>query len=131
MNWLKSLRQRWDDWCGDKQMENSIRHHLSRNGYFGGSAKFQAVRLIAIQRPGWLQIYRFEVTVRVDPGVSADDVVPAAEYRTLFGLVREDQRHNQSDVRVFEAESERLDLFQRWSEGLICLRGARSLEAAC
>ncbi|TWT95106.1 hypothetical protein [Neorhodopirellula pilleata] len=127
MNWIRTLRQKWDDWCGDHEMENSIRKHLTQNGYFGSSAKFQAVRLVAVQRPGWLQLYRFEVTARVDPQVPDNAPTPEPEYRQLFGLVREDYRHNQSNVRVFTDEHERKALFLQWSDGLICLRGAKGL----
>lgn len=127
MNWLKQLREKWDNWCGDREMENSIRSHLSQNGYFGSSAKFQAVRLVAVQRPGWLQIYRFEVTARINLEVADDETEPPAEYKQLFGLLREDVRHDQTHVRVFEIESERTELFDRWSDGLICLRGAKGL----
>jgi len=137
MNWLKQLQQKWDDWCGDREMETSIRTHLSRNGYFGKTAKFRAVRLVAVQRPGWLQIYRFEAEARVDPdgGKSIASEPASAEsettadrkYHQLFGLVREDHRQNVSNVRVFESESQRKELFDRWSEGLVCLRGAKGL----
>ncbi|MFG0290614.1 MAG: hypothetical protein ACF8CQ_20735 [Rhodopirellula sp. JB044] len=144
MNWWQHLRKKWDDWCGDREMEMSIRSHLTQNGYFGHTAKFEAVRLVAVQRPGWLQIFRFEVTARVNPTRSStsgtgnrianaeysehDDVPdPDAEYHRLYGLVREDHRHNRSNVRVFQSESQRRELFQRWSDGLICLRGANGL----
>jgi hypothetical protein len=30
-------------------------------------------------------------------------------------------------VRFFEQEQERIELFARWSDGLICLRGAHGL----
>jgi hypothetical protein len=30
-------------------------------------------------------------------------------------------------VRFFEKEDERVELFARWSDGLICLRGAHGL----
>jgi hypothetical protein len=127
MSFLKTLRQKWDDWCGDHEMENNIRRHLTQHGYFGSSAKFQAVRLVAVQRPGWLQVYRFEVTARVDPKTPDDELEPEPEYQKLFGLVREDHRHHESKVRVFDGESERIELFRQWSEGLICLRGAKGL----
>ena len=127
MSWLTTLKQKWDDWCGDHEMENNIRRHLTQNGYFGNSAKFKAVRLVAVQRPGWLQVYRFEVTARVDPKTPEEELTPDPEYRTLFGLVREDRRHHESKVRVFSVEEERMSLFRQWSDGLICLRGAKGL----
>lgn len=125
--WLKQLQKRWDDWCGDHEMELEIRKHLTANGFYGGTAKFRAVRLVAVERPGWQQIYRFEVTARVAEQISDDDPNRPGSYCELYGLVRDDIRHKISTVRVFESERERRSLFARWSDGLICLRGAHGL----
>lgn len=127
LGWMRGLRQRWDDWCGDHEMEVAIRRHLTENGYFGGTAKFRGVRLVAVQRPGWLQVYRFEVTARVVTRVDDDRPDPPAVYHDLYGLVRDDIRHKINSVRVFNSEAERRALFTRWSDGLICLRGAHGL----
>jgi len=128
MSWIKQLRERWNNWVGDHEMELAIRRHLTSNGYFGGTAKLQNVRLVAVQRPGWLQVFRFEVTARVrPPEMDADEADPDAEYHDLFGLVRDDARKNLNSIRVFADESERRELFTRWSEELICLRGAQGL----
>ena len=126
--WLTHIREKWDDWCGDHDMEIAIRKHLSDYGYYGGTAKLKRVRLVAIQRPGWLQIFRFEAIARVVPSEEEQENKPdTAEYHTLFGLVKDDIRHKISVVRVFEEESERGELFERWSEELIRLRGAHGL----
>ena len=126
---LKHLRKRWEDWCGDHEMETTIRKHLTQNGFFGGTARLRNVRLVAVQRPGWLQVFRFDATVRVKPeNEEVDGVVPEAEYREVFGLVKDDIRHKVNTVRVFEEEEQRVELFARWSDGLICLRGAHGLE---
>lgn len=88
------------------------------------------MRLIAVKRPGWLQIFRFEATARVRPPEddgAEDTANPEAEYRDLFGLIREDARSDQQSIRVFENDVERRELFSRWSEDLICLRGAHGL----
>lgn len=123
---MKYLRKRWEDWCGDKDMEMAIRRHLSQHGYFGKTAQLKAVRLVAVQRPGWLQVFRFESRARLDLG--ADDDTPAEpQYHELHGLVRIDRRKEATDVRVFQRPDERLELFARWSDGLICLRGAQGL----
>ena len=128
MGWVKHLQQRWSDWCGDRDMEIAIRRHLSEQGFFGATAKLQNVRLIAVQRPGWLQVYRFEVVARVRPDdVSEDRPDPEAEYRQLHGLVKDDIRYKVQTVRTFRTESERRELFAVWSEDLICLRGAQGL----
>jgi hypothetical protein len=127
LGWLNHLRERWDNWSGDRDMEMAIRKHLNQEGYFGGTAKVQRLRLVAVQRPGWLQIYRFEAVARVRVAIDENRPDPDAEYRTLFGLVRDDFRHNVNDIRVFDDECERRNLFVRWSEGLHCLRGAYGL----
>jgi len=127
-------------------MENAIRRHLSDNGYFGGTAKLRTVRLAAVQRPGWLQVYRFEATARLavpnladsDPSNSAasdfvdsedasDELLPPV-YHQLFGLVREDHRKDQTAVRFFKTNEQRIELFRRWSEGLITLRGGQAIQ---
>lgn len=130
IGWLKDLSKRYTDWCGDRDMELTIRQHLTENGFFGGTAKLQNVRLVAVQRPGWLQIYRFEAHARVRPAETSDDgPEPEPEYRMLFGLVRDDIRHKINTVRVFQRADQRRELFARWSEDLICLRGAHGLSS--
>ncbi|MDV6028718.1 hypothetical protein [Planctomycetes bacterium TBK1r] len=123
---LKSLQQKWNDWCGDREMELEIRKHLTQNGYYGGSAKLQNVRLVAVQRPGWLQVFRFEATARLQ-AEETEGPDPEAVYENLYGLVRDDIRHKTNSVRVFQDPSERRELFLRWSEDLIQLRGAQGL----
>jgi len=125
---FRDLRERWNDWCGDREMELAIRKHLTKNGFFGGTAKLKNVRLVAVQRPGWLQVFRFEALARLRPSEPSDqepDQEP--EYCQLFGLVRDDIRHKINSVRVFQEEDERRELFAIWSEDLICLRGAHGL----
>ena len=124
---IKHLRKRWEDWCGDHEMETAIRKHLTQNGFFGGTARLRNVRLVAVQRPGWLQVFRFDATVRVRPEEEHEGVDPEAEYREVFGLVKDDIRHKLNTVRFFEKEDERIELFARWSDGLICLRCAHGL----
>ena len=128
IGWWKHFREKWDDWCGDHDMEIAIRKHLSDQGYYGGTAKLRKVRLVAIQRPGWLQVFRFEATARIVPNEEKLENEPdEARYDDLFGLVKDDIRHKINVVRVFADESERVVLFQRWSKDLICLRGAHGL----
>ncbi len=129
LEWIRHLRQRWDDWCGDREMELSIRKQLTINGYYGGTARLRNVRLVAVQRPGWLQVFRFEATVRVIHKTVEDDIPdPQAEYQEVYGLVRDDIRHKINVVRVFESDEDRYLLFHQWSDGLICLRGAHGLK---
>ncbi len=125
--WLNHLAKRYNDWCGDREMEMTIRRHLTDAGFYGGGAKLRDVRLVAVERPGWQQIYRFEAEVRVRS--DEDDDGPATPHdRRIYGLVRNDIRHKIESVRVFDNDAERRSLFARWSDGLICLRGAHSLQ---
>ncbi|MEM6688286.1 MAG: hypothetical protein AAF664_02590 [Planctomycetota bacterium] len=128
MSLLKHLKQRWSEWTGDKEMELAIRRALLSCGYFGNTAKIRGLRLVAVQRPGWLQVMRFDATARIKPESNDDDQPdPDAEYMELYGLVREDVRKNDTTIRIFEAQSDRVELFNRWSEGLIVTRGAGGL----
>jgi hypothetical protein len=124
---LKKLRERWANWCGDYEMEMKIRQHLSANGYFGRTAQLRNVRLVAVQRPGWLQVFRFDVTARVAHAEHDGHPDQPAEYHDLFGLIRDDARKG-SAVRVFAAAEDRAKLYAEWAEGLIQLRGARGLQ---
>lgn len=126
LQFLSHLAKKWVDWCGDRDMEMAIREHLSREGYFGATAKLKNVRLVAVQRPGWVQIYRFEVVARVTPAPNEDRPDPEPTDEFLFGLVKDDGRRK-AEVRVFKSDNQRRELFVRWSDGLLCLRGAHSL----
>ena len=127
---LNHLRQRWHDWTGDKEMELAIRRELHAAGYFGSTAQLRGVRLVAVQRPGWLQVFRFETTARVKPIDPTDDDGPEPEprYVDLFGLIREDIRRNDTTIRLFEDEEERAELFTRWSKDLIVHRGGVAMK---
>ncbi|MEL6106283.1 MAG: hypothetical protein AAFU85_09605 [Planctomycetota bacterium] len=132
-SFFRSIAEKWNNWVGDKDMEVAIRRHLTQKGYFGGSVKLRNVRLVAVQRPGWLQVYRFEATARVSSGQTQDSSDDAqapndqAQYQDLYGLVRDDARKSMTKVEVFQNPAERRALFRRWSEDLIQLRGAQGL----
>lgn len=127
---LKSLANRWKNWVGDADMERAIRRHLSDQGYFGGTAKLRNVRLVAVQRPGWLQVYRFDCTARLAPWPSDEQRCGGGPeqtvYHELYGLVREDQRRDLTVIRTFEQPQQQAELLARWSDSLVKLRGARS-----
>lgn len=122
---FQSIAEKWNNWVGDKDMEVAIRRHLTQKGYFGGSVKLRNVRLVAVQRPGWLQVYRFEATAKVSSGDGSAN--EEAKYEELYGLVRDDARKSMTNVEVFRNPAERRALFRRWSQDLIQLRGAQGL----
>jgi hypothetical protein len=69
---------------------------------------------VAIQRPGWLQILVFSAKAR-----PASD---GSQPMTLAGIVRQDERYNRQEIRVFEHAGERNALFESWSEDLVKVR---------
>ena len=100
---------------GNKSAVKDIRDWLSQNGYCGKSAKFAEVELHAIKRPGWLQVFRFELQ-----GLTA-------EHRSvqLFGAIHSDERYGQPEIVVHEDLAARDAQLAQWSEGLITQRRHR------
>ncbi len=95
--------------------ERDIRDWLSDNGYYGRSAKFAEIELHAIQRPGWLQIFRFSVTAKT----TTDD------WHELYGVLRDDERYRRLDIETTTDASLRDERLEEWSTGLIVRRRSR------
>ncbi len=96
------------DFLKNRVTEKDIRDWLSRNGYFGNSAKFGELELHAIQRPGWYQIYRFHAQVKRN-----DD-----QWTSLFGTARDDERFRLFEVEIFYTETDRDTKLSRIIAGL-------------
>lgn len=113
---LKHLAEKWQNWIGDRDLEMALRRHLDKEEFYGDSAQFRNMKLAAVQRPGWLQVFLFEVTAKSRIGES---------YVELFGIVRQDERFNKTEIKTFSRKFERSEIFQQWSEGLIKTRRSR------
>lgn len=100
---------------GNKSAEKDIRDWLSQNGYCGKSAKFAEIELHAIKRPGWLQVFRFDVQGLTVKHVSVQ----------LFGAMRSDERYGQPTIVVHNELVARDDQLAQWSDGLITQRRHR------
>ena len=100
---------------GNKSAEKDIRDWLLKNGYHEKSARFAEIELHAIKRPGWLQVFRFELTT-----LTAD-----RESVQLFGAMYSDERYGEPKITVHEAIAERDSQLLAWSEGLITQRRYR------
>ncbi|HBE67182.1 MAG TPA: hypothetical protein DDW52_03440 [Planctomycetaceae bacterium] len=116
MLWLKSLVSRWTTWVGDRDVELALRRKLTQRGYYGDAATFDYMRLVAVQRPGWLQVFSFVVNVKHRD---------TDEHERLFGLLRQDERYNRLEVEFFENSGPRQRLFREWSADLVVLRNPR------
>lgn len=93
----------------NRYTEKDIRIWLDAHGYFGNTAKVHELELHAIQRPGWLQVFRFRLEAKSRSG----------NWVTLFGAVRDDERSKEISIQTFEQFSQQQRLLSEWSEGLI------------
>jgi hypothetical protein len=96
--------------------EQDVRDYLSSQGYDGKSARFDYLDLVAIARPGWIQVFKFCVHVFDDSG---------ARHRFL-GVVRDDERSSTKIHLSYTAEQQEL-VVERWAAGLITA-GRKPLE---
>ncbi len=112
---LLSLADRWNRWLGDSDLERGLRAHLNDQGYMGGSAKVTGLRLVAIQRPGWLQVFIFSA-------IASKASNPSSPTVQLFGIVRQDERHRHLQVETFTDAPQRNRRFEEWSKDLVQLR---------
>ena len=93
---------------GNRVTEKELRDYLTDQGYDGKAAKFDRLELEAIQRPGWIQVFAFEVRL-------LDDHDRWVEF---FGVVRDDERHRMQ-VHLTESEIDRDLRLKKWSVGLL------------
>ncbi len=101
---------------GNKVAEKDIRDWLRHNGYNGNSAKFAEIELHAIQRPGWLQVFRFSFQLP-----TAND-----QFVQLFGAMQSDERYGPPKIMVSEELSARDAQLAEWSLDLISPHRSRS-----
>ena len=92
----------------NRVIEEDVRDYLNQEGYLRGSIRFAYMELVAIQRPGWAQVFKFCAHAKNDRG----------DVRKLVGVARDDER---SSLQVFigdgvDDQSRKAD---EWSEGLI------------
>ena len=104
---LRKLIERWNSWIGDSDLERAIRDHLVCEGYPRKASEIREARMVAIQRPGWVQVWKFRVETVLDD-----------QPLTLFGAARDDGRTGTRVVVSQHFSPVQLQLSQ-WSEGLI------------
>jgi len=115
LSYIKTAMEKWANWVGDRDLELALRKHLNKEGFFGDSAKFERVKLMAVERPGWVQVYTFAVLVRS----RLNEDLPSER---LFGVVCQDERKDRVEPKLFVNFSEQQKQLSDWSEGLIRLR---------
>lgn len=99
--------------------EKDLRDWLNENGYVGQFAKIEELELFAIKPPGWRQVFQFSVEVR-----RREDSTEGADrpWMTYHGVIVDDERNdrgNQTQVFIFEGESQRQAKLEEVSDGMI------------
>ena len=102
---------------GNKILEHDLRTWLDSAGHYGKSAELEELELAAVQRPGWVQVFRFRVRAKNKT---------TGEWETLRGLARDDERvkrkADRTAYRLTGTDAEHDAAFAEWSEGCITLR---------
>ena len=126
---------------GNRVTEKDVRLWLDDQGWAGRSAKIQQLDLYAIKSPGWVQIFRFVVSVKPaieldeeeeDEGVLGSQSTSAAPVatgpQTFYGAVRDDERQKGTPTKIwmYAEENEQTEKLRELSEGLITLRNGES-----
>ena len=112
----------------NRTTEKDLRAWLDKNGFYGNSAQIKELELHAIQRPGWLQIFSFQVKAksRYEIDVTEGDNDPWGDF---FGVVRDDERRkgdNKTQVELFPELQQQQEKLHQWSDGLIRRRDQSS-----
>lgn len=97
----------------NRVIEKDLRDYLNEIGYNGRSAHFERLELVGIQRPGWLQLFAFEVQAK-----RPDDV----DSSRLFGVCLDDERSKRFEVHLAANETSRDIQLDAWSENMITLK---------
>jgi len=108
--------------------EKDVRAWMDRNGFYGGSADIQDLELYAVQRPGWLQIFSFQVRVksRENSERPGDHDQP---WTALFGVVKDDERRRgdmKTQVELLPTAEQQAQKLEQWSRGLITKSNQRN-----
>ena len=108
---------------GNRVTEKDLREWLNEKGYSGRSAKIEELELHAIQRPGWLQVFRFGVEVKVT-NAELMEASDSTRWLKRCGVIVDDERRkrNKTQIWMFEDEIERQALLDEVSRDLLVLR---------
>ncbi|MBL8890673.1 MAG: hypothetical protein JNL67_11910 [Planctomycetaceae bacterium] len=109
--WTSWFVELLDRWIGYRVTEKEILDWMKRQGYSTSANKLSQVHLYALQRPGWIQVFLFQVEVSKENGP-----------RYFYGAMRSDERYGEPEIKLFENQWERLHQLQEWSVGLIVRR---------
>ncbi|MDA7918480.1 hypothetical protein N9X53_07275 [Mariniblastus sp.] len=87
----------------NRSTEADVRSWLNDNGFVGKTAKFEELELHAIQRPGWVQVFRFCARVKYHPLDNASiesDGDEVADWQEVFGVALDDERERKQSKKT-------------------------------
>ncbi|MBD3673474.1 MAG: hypothetical protein HUJ26_08100 [Planctomycetaceae bacterium] len=93
----------------NRSTEKDLRDWFSKQGWDGESGRFEELELIAIQRPGWLQVFRFSGTM-LDPN---------DHKQRICGYCRDDERHGLFEVVYRDSFRDLHSIFAEWTSELV------------
>lgn len=106
---LKRLACWWNDYLGNHELEQAIRDQLRRDGFRPHALKLRDVKLVAIERPGWVQIWQFRAETKTVGG----------QHVILHGAACDDGRRSGSEVHLSDSLEEIESQIDAWSIGFI------------
>lgn len=112
---------------GNRVTELDIRNWLDQNDFDGKSAGINGLELHAIQRPGWVQLYRFQLKARPSRKKSSEPTDFGSSPRlTKFGVVLDDERirnqRQKTRIWLYDSEHERAQQLSALSDGMLTCR---------
>ena len=114
---------------GNRVTEKDIRDWLEGNGFVGRTAKIRELELHAIRRPGWVQVFEFDLSARLRPNESETtttqefDSSSDTDWIERFGVVLDDERNRTQELRtqiwLFENRSDQQNKLEEVSQGML------------
>jgi len=92
-------------------IERQIRRFMKDKGYGASRYDLRELDLVAVERPGWKQIFRFELDLRPPHGDPVHKI----------GIAYDDHRSH-CEIQLLDNESEYRQRLSEWGEGMILKR---------
>ncbi len=95
---------------GNRVAEHDLRHYLDTQGYFGRTAKIHRLDLVAVQRPGWKQVFECQLEAKHrDTG-----------WQQLFGVIKDDERQKSlPEIVVTPDQQAAQQILANWTQDYI------------
>ena len=105
---------------GNKVTEKDIRDWLNQNGFNGQVAKITDLKLFAIARPGWKQLFSFELTAKLN---SQDEEFEDIHGQHFWGAVLDDERiknqNQKTQIWLFDSSEAQQTKLAESSVGMV------------